>query len=158
MTLGFTPVVEIYGANSELIMQRLLDWQHVDAAGIESDQLKLTLDIEGLEGLPSLGGKIGLRVGYRETGLVDKGLFVVNQRTPLLFPMRLKLVATAAPFGAADESGFRQRRSASHGPTTLGALFRQLVSRHGFRLGWPRSSKARPSSTSTSPTRPTWAS
>ncbi|AZC22981.1 MULTISPECIES: contractile injection system protein, VgrG/Pvc8 family [Pseudomonas] len=132
MTLGFTPVVEIYGANSELIMQRLLDWQHVDAAGIESDQLKLTLDIEGLEGLPSLGGKIGLRVGYRETGLVDKGLFVVNQRTPLLFPMRLKLVATAAPFGAADESGFRQRRSASHGPTTLGALFRQLVSRHGF--------------------------
>lgn len=42
------------------------------------------------------------------------------------------IVATAAPFSMADKSGYRQRRSASYGPTTLGALFRQLVSRHGF--------------------------
>lgn len=132
MALGFTPQVEIYGANAQLIMQRLIDWEHIDAAGVESDQLKLTLDIEGLEGLPSMGGRIGLRVGYQESGLVDKGLFVVTRRTPQLFPLRLVLVATAAPFGEADESGFRQRRSASHGPTTLGALFRQLTTRHGF--------------------------
>lgn len=41
-------------------------------------------------------------------------------------------MATAAPFSAADQTGFKQRRSVSHGPTTLGALFRQLTSRHGF--------------------------
>jgi len=132
MSLGFTPAVEIYGANAALLNQRLISWQHIDAAGIESDQLTLTLNLEGLEGLPSLGGKIGLRVGYLESGLVDKGEFVISRRTPSLFPLRLTLVATAAPFSAADQTGFKQRRTASHGPTTLGALFRELTSRHGF--------------------------
>lgn len=132
MALGFTPAIHIYGANEALINKRLISWEHIDAAGIESDQLTLTLDLEGLEGLPSLGGKIGLRVGYVESGLVDKGQFMVTRRTPTLFPLRMTLVATAAPFSAADETGFLQRRSASHGPTTLGALFRELASRHGF--------------------------
>ncbi|WP_448652714.1 phage late control D family protein [Pseudomonas fluorescens] len=132
MAQGFTPVVEFYGANAALLNQRLMHWSHTDTAGIESDRLELTLNIEGLEGLPSLSGKIGLRVGYQESGLVEKGEFVITQRTPVLFPMRLMIVATAAPFSVADASGYRQRRSASYGPTTLGALFRQLVSRHGY--------------------------
>ena len=132
MTQGFTPVVEFYGANAALLNQRLMHWSHTDAAGIQTDRLELTLNTEGLEGLPSLSGKIGMRVGYQESGLVEKGEFVITQRTPVLFPMRLMIVATAAPFSAADPSHYRQRRSASYGPTTLGALFRQLVSRHGY--------------------------
>ena len=132
MAQGFTPVIEIYGANADLINPRLISWEHIDAAGIESDQLTLVLDLQGLEGLPSLEGKIGLRVGYLESGLIDKGQFVVTRRTPTLFPLRLTLVATAAPFSATDQTGFKLRRSVSHGPTTLGALFRQLTSRHGF--------------------------
>ena len=132
MSLGFTPAVEIYGANAALINERLISWQHVDAAGIESDQLTLSLDLEGLEGLPSLEGKIGLRVGYLESGMVDKGQFKVTRLTPTLFPFRLTLVATAAPFSKDDETGFKQRRTASHGPTTLGQLFSKLVSQHGF--------------------------
>ncbi|UOP08816.1 contractile injection system protein, VgrG/Pvc8 family [Pseudomonas palleroniana] len=129
MTLGYTPVVEIYGANAALLNERLLEWEHTDAAGFVSDHLKLTLDIEGLEGLPDLGGKIGLRVGYLESGLVDKGQFKITKRTPSLFPMRLVLEATAAPF---DQDGFKQRRTASHGPITLGALFRRLTVRYGY--------------------------
>lgn len=129
MTLGFTPVVEIYGANAALLNERLLEWEHIDKSGFASDQLKLILDIEGLEGLPNLGGNIGLRVGYLESGLVDKGRFRITQRTPSLFPMRLALVATAAPF---DKPEFKQRRTASHGPISLGALFRQLTTRYGF--------------------------
>lgn len=89
MALGFTPVVELYGANAALFNERLLEWEHTDAAGFVSDQLKLTLDIEGLEGLPDLGGKIGLRIGYLESGLVDKGVFKITQRTPSMFPLRL---------------------------------------------------------------------
>ncbi|WP_449123034.1 phage late control D family protein [Pseudomonas sp. MPG01] len=132
MTLGFTPAVEIYGAHAALLNQRLISWEHIDAAGIESDQLTLTVDLEGLGGLPSLGGRIGLKVGYLESGMVDKGQFKVTRLTPTLFPFRLTLVATAAPFSKDDETGFKQRRTASHGPTTLGALFRELVLRHGF--------------------------
>lgn len=59
MTLGFTPSIELYGANAARLNERLISWTHIDAAGIESDQLTLTLDIEGLEGLPELGGKSG---------------------------------------------------------------------------------------------------
>ena len=129
MTLGFTPVVEIYGANAALLNDRLLAWEHTDTTGFVSDQLKLTLDIEGLEGLPNLGGDIGLRVGYLESGLVDKGRFKITKRTPSLFPLRLVLVATAAPF---DQAEFKRRRTASHGPISLGALFRQLTTRYGF--------------------------
>ncbi|RON79518.1 phage late control D family protein [Pseudomonas fluorescens] len=132
MTLGFTPAVEIYGANAALLNQRLISWEHIDAAGIESDQLTLTVDLEGLEGLPNLGGRIGLKVGYLESGMVDKGQFKVTRLTPTLFPFRLTLVATAAPFSKDDETGFKQRRTASHGPTTLGELFSKLVSLHGF--------------------------
>ncbi|MEW5505179.1 contractile injection system protein, VgrG/Pvc8 family [Pseudomonas antarctica] len=132
MAQGFTPIVEFYGANAALLNQRLMRWSHTDTAGIESDRLELTLNIEGLEGLPTLDGKIGLRAGYLESGLVEKGEFVVTQRTPVLFPMSLMIVATAAPFSMSDKSGYRQRRCASYGPTTLGTLFRQLVSRHGF--------------------------
>ena len=132
MLMGFTPSVEFYGANAALLNQRVMSWSHTDAAGIESDRLELTINIEGLEGLPTLGGKIGVRVGYLESGLVEKGEFVVTQRTPVLFPMRLHIVASAAPFSVLDPSGYRQRRSVSHGPTTLGALFRQVVTRHGF--------------------------
>lgn len=132
MARGYTPAVEITGSNAALINSRLIDWEHVDAAGVESDTLKLTVNTEGLDGLPSLDGKIGLRVGYAETALVDKGEFVVTRTTPQLFPSRLLIVATAAPFKVADESGFKARRSASYGPTTLGALFRELVGRHGF--------------------------
>lgn len=132
MSLGFTPAVEIYGANAALLNQRLISWEHIDAAGIESDQLTLTVDLEGLEGLPNLGGRIGLKVGYLESGMVDKGQFKVTRLTPTLFPFRLTLVATAAPFSKDDETGFKQRRTASHGPTTLGELFSKLVSLHGF--------------------------
>jgi phage protein D len=132
MAMGFTPIVEFYGANAALLNQRLMRWSHTDAAGIESDRLELTINIEGLDGLPSLGGKIGLRAGYLESGLVEKGEFVITQRTPFLFPMRLVVVATAAPFSVVDASGYRQRRSASYGPVTLGALFRQLATRHGY--------------------------
>lgn len=42
MSLGFTPSAQIYGANAALLNKRLISWQHIDAAGIESDQLILT--------------------------------------------------------------------------------------------------------------------
>ncbi|WP_248769633.1 phage late control D family protein [Pseudomonas sp. MWU12-2345] len=132
MSLGYTPAVEIYGANAALLNARLIDWERVDASGIQSDTLKLTINTEGLSGTPSAGAKIGIRVGYLESGLVDRGEYIISRRTPNLFPPRLVIVATAAPFKALDETEFKARRSASYGPTTLGALFRELTSKHGF--------------------------
>jgi phage protein D len=132
MSLGFTPDVEVYGAGASTINSRLIDWELVDAAGVESDQLKLTVNIEGIDSLPAKGAKIGIRIGYVESGLVDKGEFIISRLTPNLFPARVVIVAMAAPFTPNDEAGFRARRSASHGPTTLGALFRELTRKYGF--------------------------
>lgn len=130
--IGYTPAVEVTGAGAALINSRLVDWEHVDASGVESDTLKLTVNIEGLDSLPTVDGKIGLKVGYKETGLVDKGEFIITRTTPQLFPALLLIVATAAPFKVADETGFKARRSESYGPITLGALFRQVAQKHGF--------------------------
>ncbi|MCE0871067.1 contractile injection system protein, VgrG/Pvc8 family [Pseudomonas alloputida] len=130
--VGYTPAVEVTGAGATLINSRLVDWEHVDASGVESDTLKLTVNIEGVDSLPSFDGKIGLKVGYEETGLVDKGEFIITRTTPQLFPALLLIVATAAPFKVSDETGFKSRRSESYGPITLGALFRQIAQKHGF--------------------------
>ncbi len=78
MALGFTPAVQITGANAALINTHLVDWEHVDASGVKSDTLKLTVRIDDLEGMPSFEGKIGLLVGYHESGLVDKGEFNIT--------------------------------------------------------------------------------
>jgi uncharacterized protein len=130
--MGYTPLFEADGANAGLINSRLIRWERVDAAGLESDRLMLVVDTEGLDGLPSDGGVIHWREGYAETGLWDKGAFRVTRTTPQLFPMAMKIVATAAPFEAPDETAYRERRSASYGPTTLGEIFRQLVRKHSF--------------------------
>lgn len=132
MENGYTPAVEVYGANAALINSRLVDVEYVDAAGIESDSLKLTVNIEGLDGLPSMDGRIGLRIGYRETGLVDRGEFIVSRATPQLFPALLLVVATAAPFKVRDETRFKERRSRSYAAMTLGGLFRYIAAEHGF--------------------------
>ena len=96
--MGYTPLVEADGANAGLINSRLIRWERVDAAGLESDRLTLVVDTEGLDGLPSDGGRIRWREGYAETGLWDKGAFRVTRTTPQLFPMAMHIVATAAPF------------------------------------------------------------
>jgi hypothetical protein len=53
MAQGFTPIVEFYGANAALLNQRIMHWRHTDAAGIESDRLELTRNIEGLKACPA---------------------------------------------------------------------------------------------------------
>lgn len=134
MGLNYTPRVRVTGKHAELINSgRLIDWEHVDAAGMESDRLHLTIDIRGVDGRPTEGDRIGLEVGYAESlPLTHKGQFVISRVTPRLFPEQLLIVATAAPFEPEDSTAFRERKSASYDATTLGAIFRTLTQRHGF--------------------------
>lgn len=133
MGLGYTPVVRITGTHADMINdRRLIDWEHIDAAGMESDRLHLTVDTRGVEGLPREGERLGIEYGYAEGDVINKGDFVISRVTPRLFPEQILIVATAAPFRTADESAFRERRSASFEGTTLGEVFRTLTRRHGF--------------------------
>ncbi|MEC8917779.1 MAG: contractile injection system protein, VgrG/Pvc8 family [Pseudomonadota bacterium] len=133
MAIGYRPVVKITGKHEAIVNERLIDWEHIDAAGIESDRLHLTVDTRGLDGLPQRGAEIGLTVGYEDAGeLVDKGKFTISRVTPKLWPHQLLIVATAAPWRQDDPTQFRLRRSESYADTTLGELFRLLVRKHGF--------------------------
>lgn len=132
MSIGYTPKVTVHGAHEALINARLISWSHVDASGIESDKLTLKVDTHGVDGVPAEGEKISLHVGYRESEVIDKGEFIISAVECHLFPPQIDIEATAAPFQKADNTGFRERRSASYGPITLGNLFRQLTARHGF--------------------------
>lgn len=132
MSIGYTPKVTVHGAHETLINTRLISWTHVDASGIESDTLSLKVDTHGVDGMPDQGEKISLQVGYKESEIIDKGEFIISSVERHLFPPQIDIEATAAPFQKADDTGFRERRSASYGPITLGNLFRQLTTKHGF--------------------------
>lgn len=132
MAQPYTPAWRAAGDHADIINARLLSFERTDAAGIESDRLTLVVDTTGLDGLPRDGAKIRWSEGWLEEGLIDKGTFIVNQRRASLFPNTVTLTAAAAPFQAEDDTEFKQRRSASYGPVTLGDLFRQLTERHGF--------------------------
>lgn len=133
MELGFTPQVKALGAHAALINERLLTWELIDAAGLQSDQLTLRIDTEGVDGLPVEGETIGIHVGYAEQdALTEKGEFKITRVRPKIYPDSVTIVATAAPFQANDPSEFKRRKSRSFENITFGDLFRQIVNGHGY--------------------------
>jgi phage protein D len=75
---GFTPVIRIDGA-SALFYSRLIKATIRDEEGQKSDTLTIELDDRGnVIPVPKKGTKLRVRLGYRETGLEDKGQFEVH--------------------------------------------------------------------------------
>lgn len=131
MGLGFIPQVSVRGPGDGIINSRLISWERVDASGIQSDQITLTVDTAGQTGMPKEGATLGWSEGY-DGKLVDKGEFKITRIIPRLFPPTVTIVATAAPFQIDDKTRFKERRTRSFDNVTLAELFRQVVSAHGF--------------------------
>lgn len=75
---GFTPIIRISGA-SPLFYQRLIRATIRDEEGQKSDTLTLELDDRGnVIAVPKKGTKLAVQLGYRETGIFDKGTFEVH--------------------------------------------------------------------------------
>lgn len=132
LTLGVTPLHYCSGPGADLINSRLETFERVDASGHQSDQLTLQLNVEGIEGEPQEDAVIDWFEGYEETGAVRIGAFKISRITPRLFPRRLTIVCTAAPFGEKDETGFKERRTRSWDEATLGHVFSEVVTSHGL--------------------------
>lgn len=130
LRLGTTPVHYCEGPGSEMINARLESFDRVDAAGHQSDQLTLVVNIEGVDGIPETDQVLTWYEGYEELGPVRIGDFKITRITPRLFPRRITIVATSAPFTGKDETGFKERRTRSWDATTLGQLFREVVQSH----------------------------
>jgi len=131
MGLGIIPQARVKGPGADIINNRLVSWERIDASGIQSDQLTLTVDTTGQTGLPKEGAVLVWSEGY-DGNLVDKGEFKITRIVPRLFPPTVKIIATAAPFQIEDKTRFKERRTRSFENITLADLFRQVINQHGY--------------------------
>lgn len=128
---NYLPRVRVSGAGERIINNRLTSWERIDAAGTQSDQLTLHIDTTGQTGLPKEGAVLTWQEGYGDN-LIDKGQFKITRIVPKLFPPRVTIVATAAPFQVEDKTGFKERCTRTFENVSLADLFRQVVTPHGF--------------------------
>lgn len=81
--IGMTPIVEVAvdgAAVASAFYTVLVELRHRDNEGQEADTLDLTFDDRNNQiALPRKGAEISLKIGYRETGLFDKGKFKVEK-------------------------------------------------------------------------------
>ena len=131
------PLFRIYAGSEEItdvIRDRLIELVITDEAGIQSDELKLTLDDRRREDgaiaeLPRIGAVLTVSLGYAKTRLISLGRFIVDEveiRSP---PATLTVSAKAA-----DMVGpFRSPKTRSWDATTLGQLVEAIASEHRYQ-------------------------
>lgn len=83
-------------------MSRIISISLTDKRGFEADELTIELDDhDGTIAIPKTGSKITLNLGYKETGLVEKGEYLVSEFTASGSPDILSITARAADLAEA---------------------------------------------------------
>ncbi len=114
---------------SDRLAPRLVSLELTDKRGLEVDELTLTLsDHDGRLPLPPLGGTLQLELGWSNTGLVDKGSYLIAEINHNGAPDLLKLRARSADLS----KSFKTQRDQSYSNTTLGEVLRILAARQGL--------------------------
>ena len=79
------------------ISPRLISLELTDNRGLEADQLSITLsDHDGLLAMPAKGASLRLWLGWSDTGLVDKGSYILDEIEHSGAPDTLSLRARSA--------------------------------------------------------------
>lgn len=121
---------------TERIAPRLLDLTLTECRGGEADQLDLRIhDHDGKMALPKRGVRLSVALGWKATGLVDKGTFIVDEVEYSGAPDIIAVRARSADLTA----NVRIRRERSWHDTTLGAVLNTLAGEHNLT---PRVSEA----------------
>lgn len=132
-----TPAMRVTMDGADLtdrISPRLLDLTITEQRGDEADQLDVRLhDHDGRITLPRRGAVLNVALGWRDTGLTDKGEYIVDEVEYSGAPDVIALRARSADFRAA----LRIRKERSFDSVTLGAIIRTLAGEHGLtpRIG-----------------------
>lgn len=114
---------------TERIAPRLLDLTLTECRGGEADQLDLRIhDHDGKMALPERGVRLAVALGWKATGLVDKGTFIVDEVEYSGAPDIITVRARSADLTA----DMRTRRERSWHNTTLGAVLNTLAGEHGL--------------------------
>lgn len=114
---------------TERIAPRLLDLTLTECRGGEADQLDLRIhDHDGKMALPKRGVRLAVALGWKATGLVDKGTFLVDEVEYSGAPDIITVRARSADLTA----DMRTRHERSWHNTTLGAVLNTLAGEHGL--------------------------
>ncbi|MCC8532445.1 phage late control D family protein [Xanthomonas phaseoli] len=114
---------------TERIAPRLRDLTLTECRGGEADQLDLCIhDHDGKMALPKRGVRLSVALGWKATGLIDKGTFVVDEVEYSGAPDIITVRARSADLTA----DMRTRRERSWHNTTLGAVLNALAGEHGL--------------------------
>jgi Phage protein D len=97
--------------------------------GVEADQLDVTLlDLDGQIDIPQRGIELQVGIGWKETGLIDKGTFIVDEVEHSGSPDKLTIRARSADLRA----GLTTQKERSWHDTTLGAIARSVAATHAL--------------------------
>ncbi|KAB0529376.1 phage late control D family protein [Xanthomonas cissicola] len=114
---------------TERIAPRLRDLTLTECRGSDADQLDLSIhDHDGKMALPKRGVRLAVALGWKATGLVDKGTFIVDEVEYSGAPDIITVRARSADLTA----DMRTRRERSWHNTTLGAVLNTLAGEHGL--------------------------
>lgn len=124
--------VSVAGENiTPALNPRLKSLTLTDKRAFEADELTLSLDVsDGTLALPRLGATVQLSLGFAETGLIDKGTFVVDELTQRGSPDVLSLVARSADF----HKGLNEQKRRSFFNKPLGEVLKTIADDHGLEL------------------------
>ena len=112
-----------------LAMSRIISISLTDKRGFEADELTIELDDhDGTLAIPKTGSKITLKLGYKETGLVEKGEYLVSEFTASGSPDRLSITARAADLA---ESLAEQVEKSWH-KQTLYQIIEAIAKKHKY--------------------------
>lgn len=127
-----TPDFRIIAEGSDItaaIRRGLLSLSITDEAGFSSDKTEIKLDDrDGKIALPRTGAKLEISLGYKETGLVNMGLYVVDEVTVESPPQSMVIRAHAADMREA----LKAPRTRTWGKITLGDLVNSIAGEHSL--------------------------
>jgi phage protein D len=111
---------------------RLVNLNLTECRGDNADELRLTLsDADGQLALPPKGARINVQIGWADAGLIDKGVFTVDEVEHSGAPDVLTLRARTASL----IDTFRQPVERSFHDTTLGAVIEVIAFQQELKAG-----------------------
>lgn len=115
---------------TERLAPRLLELTLTESRGDEADQLDLRIsDHDGALALPKRGVSLTLAMGWVDSGMVNKGTFVVDDVEHSGAPDVITVRARSADLTGA----IRSRRERSWHDTTLGAVLSTIAGDHSLK-------------------------
>jgi phage protein D len=127
-----TPDFRIIAEGADItaaIRRGLLSLSVTDEAGFTSDKTEIKLDDrDGKIELPRTGAKLEISLGYKETGLVNMGIYVVDEVVVESPPQSMTIHAHAADM----RQVLKAPRTKTWGKITIGDLVNAIAAEHSL--------------------------